>query len=427
MRDRKKTDKFKIILTAIIWLLLCGLAMAGELEDLVNQALQANPDLKSAESRYKAFQAKVPQAGALPDPMFMFGYANVPRSTLSLDAMEMSGIELGLSQQIPFLKLGPMKSAARQMAEKERQDYNSLKNYIVSQVKQGYYDLFFWQKAISITTENKLFLEDLARIASVKYSVGEGLQQDVLKAQVEVSMLIDRLLMLEQERKNTRASLNILLNRTPQDSLAATQQLEPVTFPLTEVELQEVALKNNPELTGMQAMVQATKEEHKLAKREYLPDLDLGATYMIRKNIPGDMLEGEDLLSFRATLNLPLYFWSKQSKKVKESGLLWQSSREKLEQMTNQVKYQISSMFYELEKSRKQIELYQSALLPQARQSLESARAAYQVDKVDFLTVLDNQVTLFNYEIGYYQMLTMYLKNIARLEEMAGKPLLKFQ
>jgi len=423
-RKRTKTRIRIIWLTSIIWLGLVSLTSAGELDQLVKQALEANPDLKSAEARYKAFQAKIPQAGALPDPIFMFGYANLPRTTLALDQMEMSGIELGLSQEIPFLKLGLMKKFARLMSERERQDYNSLKNYITSQVKQNYYELSFWLRSIQITYQNKLLLEDLAKIASVKYSVGEGLQQDVLKAQVEVSMLLDKLLMLEEQKEATEARLNILLNRSPQESLSVTEELSLVDLKVNESELHQLALESNPELSAMQAMVSAFQTEHKLAKREYLPDLDLGATYMIRKNRAEDMLRGEDLLTFRAALNLPLYFWSRQSKKVSETRYLWQSGQEKLQDTSNRVKYQVSEMFYQLRKTTSQIELYQRALLPQARQSLESARSGYQVNKVDFLTLLDNQVTVLNYEIAYYQALSGYLKTIAQLEEMVGKPLL---
>jgi len=423
-RKRTKTRIRIIWLASIIWLGLVSLTSAGELDQLVKQALEANPDLKSAEARYKAFQAKVPQAGALPDPIFMFGYANLPRTTLALDQMEMSGIELGLSQEIPFLKLGLMKKFARLMSERERQDYNSLKNYITSQVKQNYYELSFWLRSIQITYQNKLLLEDLAKIASVKYSVGEGLQQDVLKAQVEVSMLLDKLLMLEEQKEATEARLNILLNRSPQESLSVTEELSLVDLKVNESELHQLALESNPELSAMQAMVSAFQTEHKLAKREYLPDLDLGATYMIRKNRAEDMLRGEDLLTFRAALNLPLYFWSRQSKKVSETRYLWQSGQEKLQDTSNRVKYQVSEMFYQLRKTTSQIELYQRALLPQARQSLESARSGYQVNKVDFLTLLDNQVTVLNYEIAYYQALSGYLKTIAQLEEMVGKPLL---
>ena len=423
-RKRTKTRIRIIWLTSIIWLGLVSLTSAGELDQLVKQALEANPDLKSAEARYKAFQAKIPQAGALPDPIFMFGYANLPRTTLALDQMEMSGIELGLSQEIPFLKLGLMKKFARLMSERERQDYNSLKNYITSQVKQNYYELSFWLRSIQITYQNKLLLEDLAKIASVKYSVGEGLQQDVLKAQVEVSMLLDKLLMLKEQKEATEARLNILLNRSPQESLSVTEELSLVDLKVNESELHQLALESNPELSAMQAMVSAFQTEHKLAKREYLPDLDLGATYMIRKNRAEDMLRGEDLLTFRAALNLPLYFWSRQSKKVSETRYLWQSGQEKLQDTSNRVKYQVSEMFYQLRKTTSQIELYQRALLPQARQSLESARSGYQVNKVDFLTLLDNQVTVLNYEIAYYQALSGYLKTIAQLEEMVGKPLL---
>src|SRR4030067_2746422 len=131
----KRKIKATILLTGILLcIILRGLSFAGQLDDLVAEALKANPDLKAVESRYKAFQAGISQAGSLPDPMVMVGLVNFPRKRLSLNQLEMSGIELGVSQEIPFLQLGKMKQATRQMAEKEKQDYNSLRNYIISQV-----------------------------------------------------------------------------------------------------------------------------------------------------------------------------------------------------------------------------------------------------------------------------------------------------
>jgi outer membrane protein TolC len=424
MQRKRRKAKIKVVwLFSVIWLGLVSLTSAGELDQLVNQALQANPDLKSAEARYKSYLARVPQAGALPDPNFMFGYSNVPRSTLALDVMEMSGIELGLSQEIPLFKLGLMKKSQWQMAESEKESYTALKNHLVSQVKQNYYDLWYWQKALEVTLENKTLLEDLSKVASVKYSVGEGLQQDVLQAQLEITDLLHEILMLEEQNKASRAKLNVLLNRPPQESLKVAEEPRFVDLKQGETELQSLALQSSPALTQEKAMTGASQAEYSLAKREYWPDLEIGASYMIRSNRLQDELKGEDLLSFRVGLNLPLYFWTKQSKKVQETKWAWESSRSRLEGMTNQVKLEVSESYYQLQSLKEQLRLHNDVLGLQARQNYESARSAYQVNRINFATLLKAQEALYKYEIDFNRLLAGYLKAKAELEEIIGKAL----
>jgi cobalt-zinc-cadmium efflux system outer membrane protein len=394
------------------------------LDSLIAEALRANPDLQAAMLRYEAFEAKVPQAGSLPDPVFKATASNLPVDSWSLDQSPMSGVELMLTQKIPFPgKRGLAKGTARNLAEKTKQDYQSTKNLVLSELKENYYQLYLLQKSIEITERNKRLIEDFARIASTKYSVGKGIQQDVLKAQVEVSKMIDKLISLEEMREAVEAKINILLSRNPQDSLGQTSDLAFRELTYSEDELQNLAVENNPHLIGKGFLVSASQSTYRLARREYWPDFTLSASYRIRDEVKMDPVMGEDFFSVSAAINIPLYFWSKQKKKVQEKALDLESSRQEYEDVKNNVKFMVSKLFYSLEKFRKEIELYQTAILPQARQSLESARSGYQVDKVDFLTLLNNQVTLFNYEIAYHQALSSYFKTIARLEEMVGSSL----
>jgi outer membrane protein TolC len=144
------------------------------------------------------------------------------------------------------------------------------------------------------------------------------------------------------------------------------------------------------------------------------------------KNDPSmDPSAARNFMSFSAGVELPLYFWSKQNKRVREKSLDLKSSRQKYEGMKNNLKFDVSMLSYSLKKYEKEIELYQTAILPQARQSFESAQSAYQVGKIDFLTLLDNQITLYNYQIAYHQALSSYYQTSAQLEEMAGKPLIQ--
>jgi outer membrane protein TolC len=394
------------------------------LDSLIAEALRANPNLRAAKLRYEAFEAKVPQAGSLPDPMFKAVASNLPTDSWSFDQSPMSGVELMLTQKIPFPgKLGLAKKTTKNLAEKTKQDYQSTKNFILSELKQNYYQLYLLQKSIEITQENKLLIEDFARIATTKYSVGKGIQQDVLKAQVEVSKMIDRLISLEEMRKSVQAKINILLNRNPQDSLGQASNLTFRKFTYSEEKLQSLAVENNPHLKGKGFLVNASVSAYGKARREYWPDFTLSASYRIRDEVKMDPVRGEDFFSASAAINIPLYFWSKQKKKVQEKALSLESSRQKYEDVKNKVKFGVSRLFYSQNKFKKEIQLYRTAILPQARQSLESARSGYQVDKVDFLTLLNNQVTLFNYEIAYHQALSSYFKTIVKLEEMVGSSL----
>lgn len=395
------------------------------LDSLIAEVLRDNPDIGAAKLRYEAFEAKVPQVGALPDPMFKAVVSNVPTDSPSMNRTPMSGIELMLTQNVPFPgKLGLKRSAARNLAGKATKDYEATRNFIISELKQNFYQLYLLQKSIQITQKNKALLQDFAKVASTRYAVGKGLQQDVLKAQVEVSKMTDKLISLEVMRKMVQAKINILLNRSPQDSLGKSEELDFRQMNYSEEELQNMALGANPSLQGMDFLVKATKSSYRLAHREYWPDFSFSVSYRLRDEVKMDPVKGVNFFSASAGISIPLHFWSKQKKKVQEKKLDWESAERNYESMRNNTKFGVSRLFYSLSRFQEEVELYQSAILPQSRQSLESAKSAYQVDKVDFLTLLNNQVTLYNYEIAYHQALSSYFMTIAKLEEMVGRPLL---
>ena len=389
------------------------------LDTLITEALRVNPDLKAAELRYRAFETKVPQASSWPDPMLQAGLVNLSAKSWTMGKAAMSGTEYMLSQIVPFPgKLGWAKKSAQNTALKSQEDYRSAKNFVLSELKQNYYQLFQVQKSIEIAKENKQLLEDFAHIANTRYSVGEGLQQDVLKAQVEVSKMLNELISLEEMRKEACARINVLLNRNPQDSLGEVGEITFRKLIYSEEQLQDLAIQNNPGLKGMEFVVNASEAEYKMARREVWPDLKLSLRYMRMASSAE-----RNFVSASAGLEIPLYFWAKQKKKIEEKSFDLKSSQQKYEGMKNDLKFMVSDMFYSLNRYQAQIELYQTAILPQARQSLESAQSGYRVGKVDFMTLLNNQITLYNYEIAYYQALSSYFQTVTKLEEMVGKPL----
>lgn len=407
---------------------MLGYSQTGELrlDSLIAEAQRVNPDLAAARLRYEAFEAKVPRAGSLPDPILKATLSNLPTHTWELDQTPMSGIEFMFTQRIPFPgKLGLKRSAARSLAGRAEKEYESAREFVIGELKRGYYQLYLLEESIQITQRNKDLLRDFAQIASTRYSVGKGLQQDVLKAQVEVSKMTDKLITLQEAKSVAQARINVLLNRSPQDPLGRPQDLVFRKMELTEKQLQDLALDSNPALLGMAFSVKASESSYRLARREYLPDFTLSVSYRMRDEVKMDPVRGVNFLSASAGINIPLYFWSKQKRKVQQKELELESARRTFDSRENTLKLGVSRLFYSLVRYQEEVQLYQTAILPQARQSLESARSAYQVDKVDFLTLLNNQVTLYDYEIAYHQALSSYFITVARLEEMVGRPLLE--
>jgi cobalt-zinc-cadmium efflux system outer membrane protein len=169
----------------------------------------------------------------------------------------------------------------------------------------------------------------------------------------------------------------------------------------------------------MKKMVESKEKAHTLAKWEYLPDFNLRFAYGQRDNSP--MMERRDMLSGMIEINIPLYFYWKQSRKVSEARAEVLSLEAQYQAMRNEIQFMIADMIAMVERGERQLELYQTGIIPQASLQVNSAMSAYRVNKADFMTLLDSQMTLYKYELEYHQALTEYEKNVANLEAVVGK------
>ncbi len=395
------------------------------LNELINEALKSNPQIISAQRKWEAYRERIPQAGALPDPTFSFGLMNLPVNSFDFDQEPMTSKKLSLMQMIPFPgKLGLKEKIATEEYHSVGQHYEDIKNNIIRGVKFAYYDLFFIDKSIEITGKNKVLLQEFVKIAETKYGVGKGLQQDVLKAQVELSKLIDKLIRLRQKRESIEARLNTLLNRSPEELVGQVAEFQKPTFSFDLEELKKIALENRPLLKAWDYLIKRNQVAHKLARKDYLPNFKLSIAYSQRDDLRMGM-KMYDFFSAAITLNIPLYFYRKQSKKVQETALNLTMTKEQYNNVKNEVFFQIENALEEAQRDGQLTDLYKTGIIPQATQSLNSAISGYQVDKVDFITMLHNQLTLFNYEIDYYRLLSDFEKKLAELEAIVGKKLVE--
>jgi len=417
-----------IVILAVL-LLFLSLAPAqdasrtGSLKQLITEALNNNPRLKAFKNAWQADRSAVPQAGALPDPLLSLTLMNVPLDNFVFDQEPMSGKQIAFKQMLPFPGKRTLKeNMAQKEAESSQAKYDEIKNDLIKKVKQVYYDLYYVDQALNTTQKNYSLLKQFVDIATTKYTVGKGLQQDVLKAQVELSGFTDKLITLRQRRRTVVARLNALLNRPPSQEMAPVSGVVFRPFTFAEDSLTVLVRRNRPLLKAWQAQLEKSRKKIALSQRNYWPDFTLSMAYT-QRDVLQNGLGGVDYLSAGISMNLPIYFWRKQRKQVQQSRLLSSRVEESYRDTQNQIDSRLEATLSELRKNKELAELYKEGIVPQAAQSLESALIGYQTDKIDFLTLINNQMTLFKLELEYTRIVSAYYKTIAELEFIVGTPL----
>ncbi len=421
-----------VLMKSVIYIALLGVAVLSgslfgqsilTLDSLKHIVLEANPRIHAMASAWKASEEVVPQAGALPDPMISLNILNLPINSFAFDREPMTGKQIAFSQEIPFPgKLGLKEAIAREDVVVQKSVYQETINQQLFLARQAYFDLYYLDRAIEITRRNAETLQQFIKIAETKYTVGKGLQQDVLRAQVEHSRMLDKLVTLRQKRRAAQARLNAILNRpqgTPIQTLTDFP-VQPVNISVDS--LMAFADQNRPLFTVWEAQIRKQEKRYRLAKKGYLPDFRLGIAYTQRDALQNGN-PGVDFFSGLVTVKVPLYFWRKQKREVNEHRIRQNVVQSQYLDVKNQVHSQIETVYSSLGKNYRLIELYRDGIIPQATQSLNAAIAGYQTDKVDFLTLLNNEITLFNYEMDYYRVLSDYLIDWAKLEYLTGTPL----
>ena len=390
-------------------------------EEAINVALKSHPSLKVAEWKAKRAREISRQAGSWMDPMITFRLVNIPYESFAFNQEPMTGKKISLIQQIPFPgKLGAKKAAAISEAEAVSEEIPELEGYIVKRVKESYYDIFFIDWSVKITKESLDLLSRFVEIAETRYSVGRGIQHDVLKAQVELSKFKERLINLQFNREKSTAILNTLMNRDSNSPIKVAENTIPTEFLYSEAELIQIAEEQRPALKAARYRISSKERRTDYSRKLKMPDFGFGVAYTQRDELVGENMSGADFVSMTVGFSLPIKPGNRQSSRVEQSKAATQMEREKYNNLLNNVKQDIKIHYAKIEKGKALIALYNNQLLPQAEQSFNSALSGYQVDKVDFITLLNNEVTLFNYRINYYRILSDYEKSIAAIEAVVG-------
>jgi len=394
-----------------------------DLPKLVEAAIANNPEVKASEARWEMFRNRVAQVGALDDPMLMLKLQNfLVRDPFNSRRDPMSQRVIGISQQLPFWGKRDLKAeVAAKEAEALKWQVEERKLELARMVKETYYQIFVTDKELEIVEKNIRIMDDFIALAETKYSVGQGAQQDVFKAQVERSKMYDMKITLEQRRKSLQATLNTLLYRPAETPVGKVADFELKPFNWSPEQLRTMAGENRPMLRSLRAQIEKGEAGHHLAEKEFFPDVNLSLEYM-QRDPTSEMEVGYDMYSAGLTFNLPIQR-ERRHAMVRESTAEIAMATAELNTLYNGINLGIADSLAQLERREKLTKLYRSGIIPQAEQSLESATIGYRVNKVDFLTLLDSRLTLFNYERDYYDSMAEYQMRLAQLEALVGREL----
>ncbi|MFB0520553.1 MAG: TolC family protein [Desulfatiglandales bacterium] len=389
------------------------------LSEYLTQAALNNPELEAAFYRWRAGLEKVPQVKALPDPRFTFGY--FIRSIETRTGPQRA--RLGIAQPFPwFGKLNLKGDMAMQEANAARAQYDAIKLKIFYEVKAAYYEYAYLAKAVEITRENIELLSYLENVARARYSAAAIPYADVLRTQVELGKLEDRLRTLMDLRKPIMAKLIATMNMRVDTELPWPPDIPVMLISLTDEELFEQLPEYNPQIKRYEYLEAREKAGIDLAQKEFLPDVTFALETIVTDPALNPMTPdtGEDPVIASVSINIPLWL-GKRRAAVREATVKRLSAIRDKNGITQELLSDLQLALYKYRDGHRKIDLYQDTLIPKADQSLGVTLEAFQAGTRSSLDLIDAEKTLLEFELSYIRAVADQAQSFAKLEMLLGK------
>jgi len=378
------------------------------------QARSSNPGLTASRLRADAQAERVSQAGALPDPQISLGLMNRPIGGFGTsEPMTMN--QLQVTQMLPWPgKLGLGRERARQLAAAEVLDAREAEVQLLARVKTVYYQIASIDRAVIIMLRTRDLLRDFFSVSEARYAVGEGLQQDVLQAQVAIARMTEDVTVMEQERVAMAARLNALLGRSASAAVGALELPAPDDSLPPVDSLFRAAAAGRPGLLAADERARAAETGTRAARREIYPDLMVSLGY-------GQRDQFDDMATLMVGFSVPLRPGARQLAMRREMAAMQASEEAMARDLANETFAMLTERRAEAERARALSRLYATSILPQARAAVESALSSYRVGRVDYMTLVESEMTVNRYEIELVRLAAGYHQAVAAIDALLGK------
>ncbi len=387
------------------------------LADAVSLAREANPMLQAARLRADVAEQRIPQSGAWPDPQLSFGLMNRPIDDLGRTDQPMTMNSVSLMQRFRWPgKLGFAEERAEHLAAADSLDAEEVERRLLARLESTYYQLAFIDRSLAIMRDTRGLLRDFFEVSSARYAVGSGLQQDVLQAQVSIAQMTEDITVMQQDRVAMAARLNALLGRAATALVGALElpgpggELPPVA------RLMELAAEGRPGLQAARRRALAAEAGYKAARRALYPDITVSLSYGARPQF-------DDFVSLMFGISIPIFAGSYQLPLRREMQAMQRMEEARELDLYNETFAQLAELRAQAERARSLSRLYETSVLPQAQAAVESALSAYRVGRIDYTTLVVNEMTVNRYRIESVRLTAEYHRAVAQVEALVGTTL----
>ncbi len=381
-----------------------------------------SPRIAAARASADAALARVPGNRRLPDPRLQLSTMN--RQLPGFELQQPLGMnQILVSQMFPIPgtgKLGLAGDVAQSRADAEQAWVGESIWEQRTRAAMAFYDLYQAEGTLVVMRETLQLLEAVSSTVNGMYSVGEARQADVLRAQLEIGRMTGQVAEMEAMRRTMATRLNTVLDRPPNAStgIPVLPQFPEAILPTDSLTI--AAMGSRGMLQAAADQVRAATAAEQLARREIWPDLELGVSYGRQPMADGGTGQ---MMSFMLGASVPIWAGSRQLKMRDETTAMRQMAADDLKAMQADTRGRVAELVAELERTRVLRAIYARTLLPQADATLNSARAAYQVGNVDFMTFLDAFTAVYGYHIQVIRLDAAQGQALAELEMVTAHPI----
>jgi outer membrane protein TolC len=414
---RQKNYRVSCILYLASFLLFTNAVFAEELklQPLIDEALKNNHELIASGLKVNTSKYRIPQAGSLPDPMFMFGYQNEGYDRTNYGKSPDAQWMYSASQTFLFPgKLSLKEEMATRDSESLKALYESAKLATIARIKELYYDLFLTHKNIGLIRDKAALFSRIEDAAIARYSSGMAPQQEVLMAQTEKYMLLEKEEMLKQKMQSIEAMLNTAVGRDVNSPLGVPVEPAHASYIYNIDGLIKMSHSNSPLIKSRAKMIAAAKAKVNMAEKEYYPDFTIAGSVFERRG------EFKDMWSLTTTINIPIFYKTKQKMAVLEAESALSEAKHELEAVKLMLSSNIRENYSMIKTAEKLTELYRNGLIPKAYQDFELAISGYVTGKVEAITVITRLKSLIDYELLYWGQFIEREKAVTRLEAITA-------
>lgn len=392
--------------------------LSSELEQLVGEGMAHNPAVVAAREHWEALKRAPIQVRTLPDPQIQLQEFTVgsPKPSAGYETSNFYYTGFGVSQDIPGPgKLRLQGEIAERDAEVARRQYEAAQRAAAEKIRESYFELFYLTKTIGLLEAERSELAHIGQIAESRYRVGEGQAQDVLKAQLQATQMLNEIEHHHREMQQRQADLKAALGRDLDSPNIAVANVKPTQVKLSDLQLGHAVRDHSTDVQMDRAAEERSEKALSLARKGYIPDFTLGYAY--QKTGVGF----PDYFMFTAGAKIPLYFWRKQTPAIEQAALELSAARSQIRAHELNAGASAEDELVAIRTSDRILKIYDGGLIPQAQNSLQAALAAYRVSKVDFQTLISAFVDLLNLREEDYRELANREIAVAQLEQIIGE------